>query len=149
MSDFREYKPRWSEPLAAEYEGYRVVTSPPPLTGGATVLGVLRVLDGVAAMSASDGRDPRYMDLAGRSLLTVYPRVTRTVADVPDAATDAREMLADASIAKLRQAAAEVEPAHLDEQTADSEASEIAPTEAADASTRILSLPTRRETSFA
>ncbi len=42
LDDFRTYKPRWSEPLAINYNGYELYSCPPPLTGGTTVLASLR-----------------------------------------------------------------------------------------------------------
>ena len=52
-ADFRDYKPRWSEPLVVDYDEHRVYTCPPPLTGGVTVLAMLRSLDGVAALDTT------------------------------------------------------------------------------------------------
>jgi gamma-glutamyltranspeptidase/glutathione hydrolase len=70
------------------------------------------VLDGVAAMDASDGRDPPYIDLMGRALLALYPRVTHTIADVPASRVDANNLLAEPSVAALRQEAADIDPAN-------------------------------------
>ncbi|MEX0612315.1 MAG: gamma-glutamyltransferase family protein [Pirellulales bacterium] len=111
MDDFRGYKPRWSEPLAVDYDGYRVYASPPPLTGGATVLATLRAVDGVAALDATNGRDPRYIDLVGRVLLSIYPRVSGTIADVPSAEDDAKKLFADESVRSIQQEAEAVDPA--------------------------------------
>jgi gamma-glutamyltranspeptidase/glutathione hydrolase len=110
-SDFRDYRPRWGEPLAVDYEDYRVYTCPPPLTGGVTVLATLRALDGVAGLDATSGRDPKYIDLVGRVLLSVYPRVTRTIADVPTAVDDAHKLFADEAVQSIRSEAASAEPA--------------------------------------
>jgi gamma-glutamyltranspeptidase/glutathione hydrolase len=135
MDDFRRYRPRWSAPLDIEYDEFRVYTAPPPLTGGTTVLGVLRALDGVAAMDASDGRDPLYIDLVGRALLALYPRVTREIADVPSAPAAARALLADNSIARLQAEAAAADPATVDRRAPEKTTPAPAAAEAADAST--------------
>ena len=111
LDDFRDYAPRLSEPLVADYDGHRVYTCPPPLTGGVTVLATLRALDGVAALDTTTGRDPTYIDLVGRVLLSVYPRVTRTIADVPTAVGDARKLFADEGVRSIRQEAEAAEPA--------------------------------------
>jgi gamma-glutamyltranspeptidase/glutathione hydrolase len=111
MDDFREYKPRWSDPLAVKYDEYRVYSSPPPLTGGTTVLAMLRTLDGVAALDTTTGRDPKYIDLIGRALLSIYPRVSEQIADVPTAAADAEKLLAEKSIRKIQAEAAAADPA--------------------------------------
>jgi gamma-glutamyltranspeptidase/glutathione hydrolase len=111
LSDFRDYQPRWAEPLVADYEGYRVHTCPPPLTGGVTVLTTLRALDGAAALDTTSGRDPKYIDLVGRVLLSVYPRVDRTIADVTTATAAANELFADESVRMLQKEAEAVDPA--------------------------------------
>jgi gamma-glutamyltranspeptidase/glutathione hydrolase len=111
MDDFRCYAPRWTEPLVVDYDGFRIYTCPPPLTGGVTVLSTLRALDGVAALDITSGRDPKYIDLVGRVLLSVYPRVTRTIADVPSAVADAHTLFADESVRSIRQEAEAAEPA--------------------------------------
>ncbi len=110
--DFRNYKPRSGDSLVVKYDGYRVYSCPPPLTGGVTVLATLRALDGVAALDTTDGRDPKYIDLVGRVLLSVYPRIARTVADVPTAVADARELFKDETVRAIRQEAEAAEPAH-------------------------------------
>jgi gamma-glutamyltranspeptidase / glutathione hydrolase len=115
LNDFRTYKPRWGEPLFVDYDDHRVYTCPPPLTGGATVLASLRALDGVAALDATSGRDAKYIDLVGRVLLSVYPRVDRTIADVPTATADASKLFADDSVRAIQAEAAEVDPARADE----------------------------------
>lgn len=110
-SDFQNYKPRWSEPLAVDYGEYRVHSCPPPLTGGVTVLAMLRSLDGVAALETTTGRDPKYIDLVGRALLSIYPRVSHSIADVPSASGDAAKLLAAESIRDIQQEAATADPA--------------------------------------
>jgi gamma-glutamyltranspeptidase/glutathione hydrolase len=115
LDDFRAYKPRWGEPLVADYDGYDVYTCPPPLTGGATVLASLRALDGVAALDTTSGRDAKYMDVVGRVLLSVYPRVDRTIADVATASADATKLFTNESIHAIQREAEAADPAHADE----------------------------------
>jgi gamma-glutamyltranspeptidase/glutathione hydrolase len=115
LDDFRSYRPQWKEPLVSDYDGHRVYTCPPPLTGGATVLAALRSLDGVAAMDATSGRDPKYFDLVGRVLLSIYPRVDRTIADVPTAFADAEKLFADESVRQIQDEAAAADPARADD----------------------------------
>ena len=93
---------------------YRVYTCPPPLTGGVTVLATLRALDGVAALDATTGRDPKYIDLVGRVLLAVYPRVDRTIADVPSAVGERTKLFAKESVRTIQKEAAAVDPADAD-----------------------------------
>lgn len=84
--DLREYKPRFLEPLHGNYRGYQVYSSPPPLSGGATLLASLGVLSEVNFRGLGvQARDARYVDIVSRVLQQVYPDVTRSAADVPDA----------------------------------------------------------------
>jgi gamma-glutamyltranspeptidase/glutathione hydrolase len=115
LADFRGYKPLWGQPLVVEFDGFRVYSCPPPLTGGVTVLASLRALDGVAAIDATSGRDPKYIDLVGRLLLSLYPQIDRTIADVPTALGDAEELFADESVHRIQREAAAVDPARADE----------------------------------
>ncbi|MEO1078588.1 MAG: gamma-glutamyltransferase [Pseudomonadota bacterium] len=43
--DLESYRPRWREPLSAEWRGFEVVTAPPPSSGGLAILQYLRIKD--------------------------------------------------------------------------------------------------------
>lgn len=90
IDDFRRYRPRVTTPLATNYRRYCVYSSPPPLTGGVTVLAALEYLERLPM-----GRLNRtqLVDQMGRGLQSIYPRVTDTVADVPSARGDALDIL--------------------------------------------------------
>ncbi len=47
LDDLRRYEPSWREPIFTEYRGLRVVSFPPPSSGGAVLAQALNVLDGV------------------------------------------------------------------------------------------------------
>ncbi|TWT90311.1 Gamma-glutamyltranspeptidase precursor [Pseudobythopirellula maris] len=109
LDDFRSFQPRFSEPLAINLRGYRVYSSPPPLTGGATVLAVLKGLEQADWPTAAP-RDAAYIDRIGRLLQVFYPRISKSAADTPDAARLTRELLADDSIAAAVELAANLDP---------------------------------------
>jgi gamma-glutamyltranspeptidase/glutathione hydrolase len=111
LSDLSGYRVRRVAPLEADWEGYRLATSPPPLTGGTTVLATLKALEGVAELHARSQRDATYIDLVGRALLALYPEITRTVADAPNADTDAAWLVSDEGAAAVRGAAERLDPA--------------------------------------
>lgn len=46
LDDLRLYQPRWREPIVSEYRGIRVVSFPPPSSGGAVLAEALNVLEG-------------------------------------------------------------------------------------------------------
>ncbi len=82
--DFRNFEPRWKEPLTIHYNGYEVYSCPPPLTGGVTVLTSLRALEHLDPLDARGARSGHYIDQVGRVLLELYPLVTDQVADTPE-----------------------------------------------------------------
>ena len=82
LEDFADYHARLSEPLAVNYRGYRVYSSPPPLTGGVTVLAALKSQES-ADWPAGQPRDASYVDRLARSLQVFYPRISQRVADTP------------------------------------------------------------------
>ena len=42
-SDLTDYKPVWREPLLADWAGYRVITAPPPSSGGIALVALLKM----------------------------------------------------------------------------------------------------------
>ncbi|MFC2966823.1 gamma-glutamyltransferase [Acidimangrovimonas pyrenivorans] len=44
MRDFATYTAPWSEPVGCDYRGYRIVSAPPPSSGGTVVCEVLQIL---------------------------------------------------------------------------------------------------------
>jgi gamma-glutamyltranspeptidase/glutathione hydrolase len=97
--DLHDYQPRFVEPLCGAYRGYQMYSSPPPLTGGSTLLAALGVLSEVNFRTLGvHPRDGRYADVLARVLQQVYPEVTRCVADVPDAGNNLAKILDPANL---------------------------------------------------
>ncbi|MFO0689229.1 MAG: gamma-glutamyltransferase [Myxococcota bacterium] len=46
LDDLRRYEPKWREPVVGDYRGFRVVSFPPPSSGGAVLVQALNVLEG-------------------------------------------------------------------------------------------------------
>ena len=46
MEDFARYRPREMAPLECDYRGYRIVSAPPPSSGGVIVCEILHILEG-------------------------------------------------------------------------------------------------------
>lgn len=84
LEDFTAYRATVTKPLAANYRGYRVYSSPPPLTGGVTVLAALMAQD-IGGEAPPATRDAEYIDRFGRILRVLYPAVSAKVADTPEA----------------------------------------------------------------
>jgi len=111
LEDLSGYRVRHVAPLEVDWEGYRLSSAPPPLTGGTTVLATLKALEGVAALQACSERDATYIDLVARTLLALYPEITRTVADAPAADADAAWLVSDEGADAVRDAAGRLDPA--------------------------------------
>lgn len=45
-ADLAAYKVRWLEPVTCDYRGYRVISSPPPSSGGVALCEILNILSG-------------------------------------------------------------------------------------------------------
>ena len=45
MKDFADYTVKWDQPVTCSYQGYTVVSAPPPSSGGATVCQILQILE--------------------------------------------------------------------------------------------------------
>jgi gamma-glutamyltranspeptidase/glutathione hydrolase len=52
MADLENFHATWREPIRGTYRGYTIITSPPPSSGGTTLLEILNILEGydLAAM---------------------------------------------------------------------------------------------------
>ena len=44
VQDFADYTVEWSRPVECDYRGYRIISSPPPSSGGTTVCEILQIL---------------------------------------------------------------------------------------------------------
>jgi gamma-glutamyltranspeptidase/glutathione hydrolase len=110
LEDFRQFEPRWNQPLAIHYNGYKVYSCPPPLTGGTTVLMSLRALEHLDPLGARAARSGHYIDQIGRVLLAVYPPVTAKIADTPRSFVDAQKLLGAETARRIAQSARTVDP---------------------------------------
>lgn len=57
IEDMRRYEPAWRQPIVSEYRDLRVVSFPPPSSGGAVLAQALNVLDGfdLGDLAANEG----------------------------------------------------------------------------------------------
>jgi gamma-glutamyltranspeptidase/glutathione hydrolase len=63
-SDLAGYKAVWREPLQGDWRGYRVITAPPPSSGGIALLQMLTMKADAAALFAGvDLNSPQYLHL--------------------------------------------------------------------------------------
>jgi gamma-glutamyltranspeptidase/glutathione hydrolase len=57
VEDLAGYRPRLREPVTGSYRGFRVISFPPPSSGGAVLIEILNVLEGWK-LAGSDSLDP-------------------------------------------------------------------------------------------
>lgn len=117
LKDFSDYQPQFTEPLSADFKGGTVYSSPPPLTGGITVLMTLKALE-AHDWAGYAARDARTLDRIGCVLREVYPQVTRDIGDHEDVHERALALLDNQNIMAIYQRSlsrSATSPADLDE----------------------------------
>lgn len=107
--DFSSYEPRVVQPLAINYRGYRIYSSPPPLTGGVTVLGVMKGEESYPS-TPNQPRDAHYVDRIARLLQVLYPPITAEIADVPESRGLADRTLSTEFIESVVETASTLDP---------------------------------------
>ncbi|SMG13891.1 gamma-glutamyltransferase [Paraburkholderia susongensis] len=106
--DLMQYKAVWREPLAADWNGYRVITAPPPSSGGIGLIQMLKMkadlkpaFDGLALNSAP------YIHLIAQIEDRVFADRQRYIGDPDATPVPAAKLIDDAYLA---QRADEVKP---------------------------------------
>ncbi len=107
--DLAHYEARISEPLVVDFRGYRLLAAPPPASGPALFLTIMKVLEDE---NFGDGplRRVDNLDLLGRTWRVVSPLVYRDIADAPQSWFNFEKLVAPDSIAALR---VQVRASHL------------------------------------
>ena len=101
LSDLAAYEARVVEPISTEVRGYTLFAGPPPTSGAALYLPILRMLEpGLVTPGAL--RSPENLDLMGRAWRVVTPTVSRTIGDVPGSLEQLQRTLSPESIKALR-----------------------------------------------
>ncbi|MBI2513984.1 MAG: gamma-glutamyltransferase [Opitutae bacterium] len=99
--DLARYEARVSEPLAMDFRGYRLLAAPPPASGPALFLTMMKVLED-ETFGGGPLRRADNLDLLGRTWRVVSPLVYRDIADAPQAWFNFEKLVAPDSIAALR-----------------------------------------------
>ncbi len=110
-SDLASYRARIVEPLRMPFREFELVTSPPPSTGPAMFLPVMKVVEH-GLDETKPLRDPTNLNLLGQVWRRVQPRIYAEIADRADAVERFNGLLAPDYIAAVRE---EVEIAVSDE----------------------------------
>jgi gamma-glutamyltranspeptidase/glutathione hydrolase len=63
-SDLAQYRPVWREPLRAQWQGYEILSAPPPSSGGFAIIQLLKMKDALASdFSGLALNSPQYIHL--------------------------------------------------------------------------------------
>jgi gamma-glutamyltranspeptidase / glutathione hydrolase len=116
LDDLARYEARVSEPVGIDFRGYRILGGPPPTTGAAISLGILKALEPVAL--AAPLRSAETIDLIGRVWREVQPAVQRTIADTADARRRFEVLTSPEAAARVRERAGIGQPAAAGEKAA-------------------------------
>lgn len=99
--DLVHYEARVSEPLVMDFRGYRLLAAPPPASGPALFLTMMKVLED-QDFAGGPLRRAAHLDLIGRTWRVVSPLVYRDIADAPQSWFNFEKLVAPDSIAALR-----------------------------------------------
>ncbi|MCC6415782.1 MAG: gamma-glutamyltransferase, partial [Opitutaceae bacterium] len=96
--DLADYEARLTEPVAIDFRGWHLVAAPPPATGPALFLTMLKVLE-EQDFSGGPLRSATNLELLGRVWREVIPLVQARIADVEQARFSFEKLVAPDSIA--------------------------------------------------
>ena len=117
LDDLANYEARLTEPVSLDFRGYQILAAPPPASGPALFLTILKVLEpdtfGGGPLRTADN-----LDWIGRVWRHVVPLVQSGIADVPEARFNFERMIAPDSIATLREAALQNTPIAAEQEVA-------------------------------
>jgi gamma-glutamyltranspeptidase/glutathione hydrolase len=72
-ADLEQYRPVWREPLRAQWQGYEVLSAPPPSSGGFAVIQLLKMKDALAPDFAGlTHNSPQYIHLVAEMAKRVF-----------------------------------------------------------------------------
>lgn len=104
LEDFARYEARITEPITAGFRGYTLHCAPPPTSGAALFLPMLKVLE-PESFGGEPLRSAANLERIGRAWRAVIPQVARTIADVSESRFLFEKLLAADSIAAMREKA--------------------------------------------
>jgi gamma-glutamyltranspeptidase/glutathione hydrolase len=101
-SDLADYTPRWREPLAMDWQGYRVITAPLPSSGGLAIIQYLRMKAALAeAFAGAAHNSPEYIHLKSEIEKRIFADRARFLGD-PDFVEVPIEALLDSQTLQRR-----------------------------------------------
>ena len=105
LDDFARYEARNVEPVAMDFLQYHLVCPPPPASGPAILLPILKALE-ADSFGGGPLRTAVNFDRIGRVWRVVEPQVHQLIGDVPQARSNFEKLIAPDSIRAIRVKAA-------------------------------------------
>lgn len=107
--DLARYEAKWREPVVFDYRGHRVISMPPPSSGGATMALMLKILEGYDLRGAG-WHSPRHVHLWTEATRLAYADRNTYLAD-PDFVPQPTARMASAEYAAERRAGIQLDRA--------------------------------------
>jgi gamma-glutamyltranspeptidase/glutathione hydrolase len=101
LDDLANYEARISEPVQMDFRGYTLVCAPPPASGAALFLPIMKALED-ETFGGGPLRTAANLDKIGRVWRAVYPNISRTIGDAEESRFLFEKLLAPDSIASIR-----------------------------------------------
>ena len=101
LDDLAGYQPRFVEPIGIDFRGYHILSSPPPTSGAALFLTIMKTLED-EAFTGGPLRSAANLDQVGRVWREVQPLVQRGIGDAPEAGFNFEKLVAPDSIKAIR-----------------------------------------------
>jgi len=103
LDDLSRYEARITIPLTIDFKGTQILGGPPPSTGAALFLTILKALEHESLTPPL--RSTENIDLIGRIWREVQPEIQRTIADAPTSRGEFERLSSPEGIAAIRQRA--------------------------------------------
>jgi gamma-glutamyltranspeptidase/glutathione hydrolase len=101
LDDLSNYEARITDPISATFRGSVLMCAPPPTSGAALFLPIMKVLEN-ETFGGGPLRSAVNLDKIGRVWRLVQPQITRTIGDTEESRFLLEKLLAPDSIAELR-----------------------------------------------
>jgi gamma-glutamyltranspeptidase/glutathione hydrolase len=109
LADFAGYEARITEPIVMDFRGYQLVCAPPPASGAALFLPLLKALE-PESFGGGPLRTAENLDRVGRVWRVVAGEMWRIIGDVPESRFLLEKLIAPDSIRAIREKAFAIEP---------------------------------------
>jgi gamma-glutamyltranspeptidase/glutathione hydrolase len=100
LADLAGYMPRIVEPMTADFRGYTLLCAPPPASGAALFLPIMKALEGEKFEGPL--RSVANLDKVGRVWRAAFPAIGRSIGDTPESRSLFESLLTPEAVAELR-----------------------------------------------